>query len=122
MGLGIMISFVYYATIYAAIQDVIDPRLRGTAVALYFLAMYVLGASLGPVVVGALSDHFAKSAMYAADATEMTESFKAQGLHDAMYAIPLVMVLASLVLFAGARTVRSDIGKRRALAAEIKAV
>ena len=121
MGLGIMMSFVYYATIYAAIQDVIDPRLRGTAVALYFLAMYVLGASLGPLVVGALSDYFAKSAMHAAGATEMAETFKAQGLHDAMYAIPMFMVLASLVLFAGARTMKSDMSRRAALR-EAKAI
>jgi hypothetical protein len=81
----------------------------------------VLGASLGPIVVGALSDYFAKSAMHAAGATEMAETFKAQGLHDAMYAIPVFMVLASLVLFAGARTIKSDMGRRAALR-EAKAV
>lgn len=115
MGVGIMMSFVYYATIYAAIQDVVDPRLRGTAVALYFLAMYVLGASLGPVAIGALSDYFAHHAMREAGATEMQELFKAQGLHDAMHAIPVIMLLASLVLFAGARTIKADIHKRNAL-------
>jgi len=121
MGLGIMMTFVYYSSIYAVIQDVVDPRLRGTAVALYFFAMYVLGASLGSFVVGALSDHFAKSAMYAAGATQMAETFKARGLHDAMYVIPALMLLASLVLFAGARTIKSDVGRRRILA-DAKAV
>jgi MFS family permease len=114
MGLGIMMTFVYYATIYAAIQDVVDPRLRGTAVALYFLAMYVLGASLGPVGLGALSDRFARHAMHAAGATQMQEAFRAQGLHDAMYVIPALMLLASLVLFAGAHTIKGDIRKRDA--------
>jgi MFS family permease len=79
MGLGIMMSFTYYSTIYAAIQDVVDPRLRGTAIALYFLAMYVLGASLGPIVVGSLSDHFAREAMHAAGAIQMDELFRAEG-------------------------------------------
>src|SRR6185295_2451635 len=88
MGIGIALTFVYYATVYAAIQDVIEPRLRGTAVALYFFAMYVLGASLGPVVTGMLSDAFARQAMEAAGSAVMSESFRASGLHDAMYAIP----------------------------------
>jgi predicted MFS family arabinose efflux permease len=113
MALGTMTMFVYYATVYAAIQDVIEPRLRGTAVAIYFCAMYVLGASLGPVATGMLSDHFAHRAMFAAGAGAMTEAFKASGLHSAMYAIPVLAVLASLVLFAASRTVEGDIRKQQ---------
>ena len=60
MMIGTMTMYVYYATgAYAAIQDVIAPGLRGTAVAIYFCGMYILGASLGPVATGMLSDHFA---------------------------------------------------------------
>ena len=66
--------FVYYATVYAAIQDVIEPRLRGTAVAIYFCFMYILGASMGPVGTGFLSDHFARKAMTDAGASTMTEA------------------------------------------------
>jgi predicted MFS family arabinose efflux permease len=113
MAIGTMTMFVYYATVYAAIQDVIEPRLRGTAVAIYFCAMYVLGASLGPVATGMLSDHFAHRAMFAAGAGAMTEAFKASGLHSAMYAIPVLAVLASLVLFAASRTVEGDIRKQQ---------
>jgi MFS family permease len=112
MAIGTMTMFVYYATVYAAIQDVIEPRLRGTAVAIYFCAMYVLGASLGPLGLGLLSDHFAHRAMVVAGAGAMTEAFKASGLHSAMYAIPVLAVLASLVLFAGSRTVEGDIRKQ----------
>lgn len=113
MVLGSMTMYVYYPTVYAAIQDVIAPRLRGTAVAIYFCAMYLLGASLGPVGTGLLSDHFAHEAMVAAGATTMTEAFKAAGLHSAMYAIPIFAVVASLVLFAGASTVEKDITRQR---------
>jgi MFS family permease len=103
--------------VYAAIQDVIAPALRGTAVAIYFCAMYILGASLGPLATGMLSDHFAHQAMIAAGATTMTEAFKATGLHSAMYAIPALAVLASAVLFAASRTVEKDIRKQSAVAA-----
>ena len=116
MMVGTMTMFVYYATVYAAIQDVIQPRLRGTAVAIYFCAMYVLGASMGPVVTGVLSDHFAHQAMLGAGATSMTESFKAAGLHSAMYAIPVMAVLAALVLFAASRTIENDIRKQEGAA------
>jgi MFS family permease len=113
MMMGTTTMYVYYATVYAAIQDVIDPRLRGTAVAIYFCAMYVLGASLGPVVTGMLSDHFAHKAMVAAGATQMAEAFKAIGLHSALYAVPVLAILASLVLFAASRTVEKDIRQRQ---------
>jgi predicted MFS family arabinose efflux permease len=112
MAIGTMTMYVYYATVYAAIQDVIEPRLRGTAVAIYFCAMYVFGASLGPLGMGMLSDHFAHQAMTAAGAGAMTEAFKASGLHNAMYAIPALAVLASLVLFAASRTLEDDIRKQ----------
>jgi predicted MFS family arabinose efflux permease len=113
MAIGTMTMFVYYATVYAAIQDVIAARLRGTAVALYFCAMYVFGASLGPLAMGMLSDHFAHRAMHAAGAFAMTEAFKAVGLHSALYAVPVLAVLASLVLFAASRTVERDIRKQQ---------
>ena len=112
MAVGTMCMYVYYATVYAAIQDLIGPRLRGTAVALYFFAMYVLGGSFGPYGLGMLSDHFARRAMHAAGAPAMTEAFKAGGLHSAMYVIPVLAVLASLVLFAASRTLKGDIRKQ----------
>ncbi len=111
MGTGSMMMFVYYSCVYATIQDVIEPALRGTAMALYFFAMYVLGASLGPVVTGMLSDHFAKQAMAASGAIAMTESFKAAGLHSAMYVIPLLCAVLAGVLFAASRTVSKDMEK-----------
>ena len=114
MAVGNMTLYVYYSTVYAAIQDVIAPRLRGTAVAIYFCGMYVLGASLGPLGTGLLSDHFARQAMTAAGATHMTEAFKAVGLHDAMYIIPVLAVLAAAVLFAAATTVEKDMQRRPA--------
>jgi MFS family permease len=112
MALGTITMYVYYATVYTAIQDVIEPRLRGFAVALYFCCMYIFGASLGPVGTGFLSDLLAKRAMHDAGASTMTEAFKAIGLHNAMYAIPLLALLAALVLVAASRTVETDVRKQ----------
>jgi MFS family permease len=114
MMMGTMTMYVYYATVYAAIQEVIEPRLRGTAVAIYFCCMYILGASLGPLVTGMLSDQFARAAMQTAGAAAMTDAYKAIGLHSAMYLIPVLAVLASLVLFAASQTLEKDIRRQQA--------
>ena len=101
-------TFVYYSTVYSAIQDVVEPRLRGTAVSLYFFAMYVLGASFGSTIMGVASDYFANRAMLEAGTTEMAIQFRAAGLRSAMYMIPALMVLCSLSLLGAARTVSAD--------------
>lgn len=112
MALGTITMYVYYATVYAAIQDVIEPRLRGIAVALYFCFMYILGASGGPWATGRLSDHFAYKAMTDAGASVMTEAFRATGLHHAMYIIPILALAAAAVLFAASRTMDKDVRKQ----------
>ena len=98
-GLGWLALYSYYTCVYPAIQDVVEPRLRATAVAVYFAGMYLLGGAFGPVVVGALSDALAVAAMRGAGATAMTEEFKAVGLHDAMYLIPLMLFLTSVFIY-----------------------
>jgi MFS family permease len=108
MGAGCMIAYFYYSSVYATIQDIVPPSLRGTAMALYFLAMYLLGGSFGPVITGKLSDYFARNAMVAAGASAMNEQFRATGLHIAMFAIPLSTAILSAVLLMAARTVAAD--------------
>jgi predicted MFS family arabinose efflux permease len=91
---------MYYGLVYAAIQDFVAPGLRATAMAVYFLAMYLCGASFGPLITGRASDHFAR---VAAGAGPLTEAAKAYGLHQAMYGIPLLCVVLAAVLGMGAR-------------------
>jgi MFS family permease len=113
MGTGVGVMYAYYSTVYSTIQDIVEPALRGTAMALYFGAMYLAGASLGPLGTGMISDYFTAQAANAAGITTHTnatlEPFRAAGLHSAMYAIPMLAVLLAVVLFAASRTVRKDI-------------
>ena len=115
MGIGVAFMYAYYSTVYSTIQDVIEPSLRGSGMALYFFAMYVLGASLGPLGTGLASDYFTRKAASAAGVVEFTrqalEPFRAEGLHSAMYIIPALGVLLTVVLFAGSRTVARDMDK-----------
>jgi predicted MFS family arabinose efflux permease len=83
---------MYYGPVYAAIQDIVPPELRATAMSLYFLGMYLCGGAFGPLLVGALSDRFAAAAGGG-------EAGRAAGLHDAMYAIPAMSLVLAAVLW-----------------------
>ncbi len=117
MGTACALMYFYYSTVYSTIQDITEPASRGTAMAVYFFAMYVLGASLGPYGTGLLSDFFTKRAADLAGVTETTqvalEPFRAEGLHTAMYVIPILGVILTCVLFAASRTVTRDIENLR---------
>ena len=139
MGTGCGVMYAYYATVYATIHDVVEPALRGTAMALYFCAMYLLGASFGPVGTGLVSDYFTFQAASAAGAVapmpfgsliaaelrslvgeakgfdvRALEPFRADGLHTAMYIVPALAAILAVVLLAASRTVRKDVPKLQA--------
>jgi MFS family permease len=117
-GFGCMMLYMYYATVYTTIQDVIEPSLRATAMALYFCAMYALGGAIGPIGIGYMSDYVVAraaaadgidtSGMSHVEAQELLESYRPTGIATAMYAIPLICVALAGVLFAGSRTVVRD--------------
>jgi MFS family permease len=110
---GWLFSYNFYTCVYTSIQDVVEPRLRATAMALFFAGLYLLGGGLGPVGVGLLSDHFAHTAMLAAGASEMSEAFKAVGLHDAMLLIPVALLLTMLALLQASRCFSRDAASMR---------
>ena len=136
MGAGCGVMYAYYATVYATIHDVVEPSMRGTAMALYFCAMYLLGASLGPVGTGLASDYFTFQAASAAGAVaplpfdalmlaelrslvgeakgfdlRALEPFRAEGLHKALYVVPALATLLAVVLLAASRTVKRDVDR-----------
>lgn len=113
-SLGWLFAYNFYTCVYPAIQDVVEPRLRATAMALFFAGLYLLGGGLGPVMVGLLSDHFAQQAMLAAGALQMTETFKAVGLHGALYLIPAALLATLVFLLLATRSFGGDAEAMRA--------
>jgi MFS family permease len=112
-----MFIYSYYGTVYASIQDIVEPARRGTAMAVYFFAMYLFGAALGPVGTGWISDQFAGRAARAAGVEpSLSETgrvvvpteYRAIGLHQAMHVVPLLCAGLVIVLFAASRTVAAD--------------
>jgi MFS family permease len=83
------LHYVYYSTVYASIQDVVEPARRATAMAVYFMAFY-FATAIGLYAFGKWSDHLAANAVAAgASAVEG----RALGLYGAMYVIPIVAAL-----------------------------
>lgn len=101
---GCLGLYFYYSAAYATIQDVVEPRRRGTAMAVYFFVFYVFTA-IGLFAFGWLSDHLAREAL--AGGTSADEA-RALGLHGAMQAVPVITLLLVGVLWAGSRTVAAD--------------
>jgi MFS family permease len=104
---------MYYGLVYASIQDIVAPALRGTSMAVYFLVMYLGGASWGTLIIGKLSDRFALHAAHLAGFDKINEAAKAIGLQQALLAIPVLSLLLALVLWAGSKTIEKDILKQR---------
>jgi MFS family permease len=99
---------MYYGLVYASIHDIVAPALRGTAMAVYFLVMYLGGASFSPLLTGELSDAMARRAASLAGSAKVTEAFRAIGLQQAMLIIPVLSLLLAVVLWAGSRSIVRD--------------
>jgi predicted MFS family arabinose efflux permease len=106
----------YYGLVYSAIQDIVAPNQRASAMAIYFMAMYMCGASFGPLFTGKLSDVLAHRAALLAGSPSVTETFRAVGLQQAMLVIPVLCTALAFVLYMGSRTIIADMAKREAAA------
>jgi predicted MFS family arabinose efflux permease len=106
----------YYGLVYSAIQDIVAPNQRASAMAIYFMAMYMCGASFGPLLTGKLSDVLAHRAAALAGSPSVTETFRAIGLQQAMLIIPVLCTALAFVLYMGSRTIIADIAKRESAA------
>ena len=110
---GWLLAYGFYISVYPAIHDVVVPRLRGTATALFFAAMYLLGGFSGPVAVGAISDWFAKRALADAGTGKLAQ-YAGDGLNSAMYLVPIMLALTAVFIYLATRTVGKDAARMQA--------
>jgi MFS family permease len=109
----------YYGLVYSSIQDIVAPAFRGTAMSVYFLFMYLGGASFGPLLTGQLSDHLALRAAIAAGkhlTKNQQDPFRAIGLQQAMIVIPILSAALGIILYLGSRTIVRDMARREGAA------
>jgi hypothetical protein len=87
------------------------------------MAMYLCGASFGPVITGGLSDMLAKRAAHVTDwkgvDVAIHEAARATGLQQAMLIIPLLSLLLAIVLYFASRTILADMERRQSTAAAL---
>ncbi|GAC1556437.1 MAG: MFS transporter [Polyangiales bacterium] len=99
-----------------AIQDVVEPSLRGSAVAFHGFVSSLIGA-VGPVVVGRVSDGLARAAARTAGVDPareaLLEPFRPQALHDALYITVGCIAVISLMLLASLAKNRRDVTRLR---------
>jgi MFS family permease len=119
LALTYAVLTTYYGFVYSAIQDIVAPDQRGTTMAIYFMAMYMCGASFGPLLTGRLSDILARRAAVLAGSPTVTEAFRAIGLQQAMLVIPVLCVVLAGVLYAASRTIAADIERRESAAVRV---
>ena len=108
MALAYALLCSYYGLVYSSIQDIVAPRQRATAMAIYFLGMYACGASFGPLLTGRLSDVLARRAASLGGSAVVGEAYRAIGLQQAMLVIPVLSLALAAVLFGASRAMLRD--------------
>ena len=117
MALTVLGTSPLIALSQTAIQDVVEPALRGSAIALNGFVSSLVGA-LGPIVVGLVSDALARRAASAAGvhgATQaLLEPFRPQALHDALYITAISIAAIAVLLLSTLAKNRKDVTRLRA--------
>jgi predicted MFS family arabinose efflux permease len=114
IGIGWLLYFQYYVTVYPSIQDVVEPRLRATAMSVYFFFQYVLGAGFGTTITGLFSDRHANGLLAAAGGGDMTDALRARGLQWALtQLVPVMFALTGIALCFAARSLLRDAARVR---------
>lgn len=120
--------FLYYTPTQALLQNMVEPRMRGTAAYVFFVVTGLVGFGGGPAVLGFISDRMAANAFvgghYAsacpggmapavagAAAHTACRLASATGLRIAMSVLSCLYVWAAVHFFLAARTVRQDVGR-----------
>ena len=52
IAIGYAAFNTYFGCVYASIQDIVAPDERGFTMSVYFITMYLCGASFGPLITG----------------------------------------------------------------------
>lgn len=96
VGLGTM-AWIINAPLVAALQTLIPSRMRATAMAVVWLFANLIGAGLGPMAAGALSD-------------ALRPTYGDQSLRFALLALSPLCVWGAWHMWLASRTVANDLG------------
>ncbi len=112
---------VWYGPVYAAIQGLVKPHTRATAVAVMFFILNLIALGLGPTAVGFFSDMFAAQQFGAADAAAFKAACpprtsdpsclaaQAGGLQMSLVVTASVVFIGLFCFWMSSRTIRKDL-------------
>jgi MFS family permease len=93
------LNSLWYGPVYAAVQSIVPPRLRATAVAIMLFIVNMIGLGLGPLTMGLVSDYFATTMGYG----------PAEGLRWAILTTGAVGIIALICFLMARRTIREEL-------------
>ena len=100
VGVSALAQYCYLGPTFGTFQNMLHPRMRATGSAFTNLVYSLVGGGIGPVILGALSDTFTKTAATPGD-----------GLTLAMGALSCLYLWAGLHYWLAARHIRSDLDR-----------
>lgn len=128
IGVQTLLNCLWYGPVYAAIQGMVLPGHRATAVAVMLFVINMFGLGLGPFLVGFASDWFAAAhfdavsggftmadqcVRSAAGAPDLCAVAQAEGLRQALMATNIIGAFGLIAFFLGARTIALDMRSAR---------
>ena len=99
LGLATLFMYTYLGPTMGVFQNMMHPRMRATGYAFYSMLVSLIGAGLGPLMVGTLSDHYAP---------DETRAGLAEGLKYALAISSLVYLWAAAHYLAATRSLREE--------------
>jgi hypothetical protein len=120
------ILLLFYGPTLGMIQNLLEPKMRATGVALFTTLYTAIGAGLGPTFVGFMSDRFTQAAFPAGPFKSLCPggvapagspealmqactSASASGVQSALTAAVCVFWLAAISYYMASRTLRQDL-------------
>jgi predicted MFS family arabinose efflux permease len=122
LSIAAMCQYAYIPAAAAITQNMMEPRMRASATAVTGLVYTLVGQGLGPLLVGALSDHFTRRAFAGdfnwschADAGVVSVACgqaASTGLETALTLWALLYLWSGLHLALGSRTLGRDLARK----------
>ncbi len=127
--IGLMIAAcvqqAYLAPTFALVNNMVEPRMRATAIAIGSFVWGMIGLGCGPLLVGVISDRLAKGLFRMGDfavlcpggagktpaTVEACRAASAMGLQHALIGAAAFYLLAAALYLLAARTVRRDLDR-----------
>jgi predicted MFS family arabinose efflux permease len=96
-----MFGLLYFAPTFAAAQSLVPDRIRATTSATLLFCLTIVGSSVGPLVVGWISD-------------ALEPQYGELSLRYAMCSMAVTMALSALFFYLGSRRISRDVAARQA--------